>query len=84
MHQVFWFVVFLAVFFSAKVSAAFQALQLATQSPQQVEIETFYVSEKYDGVRAYWDGKHLYTRHGRRLHVPERLVSRLAEDAARR
>ena len=29
-----------------------------------------WVSEKYDGVRALWDGQALYTRHGHRIHAP--------------
>ncbi len=30
-----------------------------------------WVSEKYDGVRAYWDGQHLWTRHGHRIAAPK-------------
>jgi len=29
-----------------------------------------WVSEKYDGVRAYWDGERLWTRHGREIQAP--------------
>lgn len=35
----------------------------------------FLVSEKLDGVRAYWDGEHLYTRSGRRITAPDWFVA---------
>lgn len=31
----------------------------------------YWVSEKYDGVRAYWDGQQLWTRHGHRILAPQ-------------
>jgi ATP-dependent DNA ligase len=36
-----------------------------------VDPSGFWISEKYDGVRAYWDGKHLVTRAGNTIHAPE-------------
>lgn len=36
-----------------------------------VDVSRYWVSEKYDGVRAYWDGKHLVTRAGNTIHAPE-------------
>ena len=29
------------------------------------------MSEKLDGIRAYWDGKHLISRGGKRIHAPK-------------
>lgn len=37
----------------------------------EVDVSHYWVSEKYDGVRAYWDGKHLVTRAGNTIHAPE-------------
>jgi len=37
----------------------------------EVDVSRYWVSEKYDGVRAYWDGKQLLTRAGNTLHAPE-------------
>lgn len=37
----------------------------------EVDVARYWVSEKYDGVRAYWDGKHLVTRAGNTIHAPE-------------
>lgn len=36
-----------------------------------VDIARYWVSEKYDGVRAYWDGRHLFTRAGNTIHAPD-------------
>lgn len=35
-----------------------------------VTLSEYWVSEKYDGVRAYWDGEKLITRHGSRVQSP--------------
>lgn len=37
----------------------------------EVDVSRYWVSEKYDGVRAYWDGKYLITRAGNPIHAPE-------------
>ena len=36
----------------------------------RIELADYWVSEKYDGVRAYWDGEKLLTRAGNRIHAP--------------
>lgn len=36
-----------------------------------VDVSRYWVSEKYDGVRAYWDGRQLVTRAGNTIHAPE-------------
>jgi len=38
----------------------------ATQTP----LAQYWVSEKFDGVRAYWNGQQLLTRSGRRIQAP--------------
>ncbi|MBB6184625.1 DNA ligase [Oleiagrimonas soli] len=35
-----------------------------------VDLSRYWVSEKFDGVRGYWDGHHLWTRGGQRVRVP--------------
>jgi len=37
----------------------------------EVDLSRYLVSEKYDGVRAYWDGSQLLTRAGHVLHAPD-------------
>ena len=45
-------------------------LQLATTYQPQESIADYWISEKLDGVRGYWDGKNLYTRRGHRINAP--------------
>jgi DNA ligase-1 len=40
-------------------------------------LQHYWVSEKYDGVRAYWDGKKLYTRSGRQIQAPADWIEHL-------
>lgn len=50
--------------------AAPQPLMLANVYRAGLPLADYWVSEKYDGVRAYWDGEQLYTRHGHHIHAP--------------
>ena len=45
-------------------------LMLAGVYRAGMSLQGWWVSEKYDGVRAYWDGQALWTRHGHRIHTP--------------
>jgi DNA ligase-1 len=53
------------------------ALLLARDLPPGLEPGGFLVSEKFDGVRAYWDGERLWTRRGHRLQAPASFVTQL-------
>ena len=53
---------------AASVSAA--PLMLANVYHPSVPLVDYWVSEKYDGVRGYWDGKQLLTRGGERINAP--------------
>ncbi len=46
------------------------ALLLAETYKENIDISEYLVSEKLDGVRAYWDGKHLLSRQGNRFYPP--------------
>lgn len=35
-----------------------------------IDLSAYWVSEKFDGVRGYWDGHHLWTRGGTRVQTP--------------
>jgi DNA ligase 1 len=41
-----------------------------------VDLSRYWVSEKYDGVRAYWDGTQLLTRGGNVIHAPAWFTAR--------
>ena len=40
-----------------------------------IDISHYWVSEKYDGVRAYWDGTRLLSRQGNEYHAPAWFVA---------
>lgn len=54
---------------SAATPAA-PALQLAGRWRAGLDVTAYWVSEKYDGLRGYWDGRQLLTRGGERVSAP--------------
>ncbi|MDD2845897.1 MAG: DNA ligase [Rhodoferax sp.] len=46
------------------------ALLLANVYRPGMDLQDYWVSEKYDGVRGYWDGQRLRTRGGEIIHAP--------------
>ena len=51
--------------------AAPPALMLADVYRRGMPLDGYWVSEKFDGVRGYWDGKQLWTRGGERVVAPD-------------
>ncbi|MEO9100977.1 MAG: DNA ligase [Burkholderiaceae bacterium] len=51
------------------------ALLLANLYRADLDLRDWWVSEKYDGVRGYWDGTQLLTRSGERIAVPTWFTS---------
>jgi DNA ligase-1 len=51
------------------------------QSANSVDISRYWVSEKLDGVRAYWDGERFVTRGGQPIHAPQWFVDGLPKQA---
>ncbi len=52
-------------------------LQLANSYQQQDAVADFWISEKLDGVRAFWDGHQLRSRSGQWIKLPEPLRKQL-------
>lgn len=52
------------------VASAPPALMLAKNFETGMSLTGFWVSEKYDGVRGYWDGRQLLTRGGNPVAAP--------------
>ena len=52
-------------------------LSLANLYHPEIELNHYWVSEKYDGVRAYWDGEHLITRQGNFIQAPPWFLAQL-------
>lgn len=56
-------------------------LMLAEVYRRGVSLDGFWVSEKYDGVRGYWDGKQLWTRGGEHVVAPAWFTAPLPRTA---
>ncbi|PSL83867.1 DNA ligase [Variovorax sp. WS11] len=56
--------------FTLAQAAAAPALLLADVYRRGMPLADYWVSEKYDGMRGYWDGKQLWTRGGERVAAP--------------
>ena len=52
------------------------ALKLANTYRDDLPLEEYLFSEKYDGVRAFWDGRKLVSRRGNRFNPPVWFSSR--------
>ena len=66
-HWLTWLLLLMA----ASVQAADRpTLWLAQKYPGGLDLQQYWVSEKYDGVRGYWDGTALWTRQGERIAAP--------------
>jgi DNA ligase-1 len=59
------------LFTVALASAAPPALELVDVYRGGVDLSQYWVSEKYDGVRGWWDGRQLWTRGGQRIQAPD-------------
>lgn len=50
-------------------------VMLANSYRPGIDLSAYWVSEKYDGLRAYWDGTRLLTRGGEIIHAPAWFVA---------
>ncbi|MDX1803921.1 MAG: DNA ligase [Alcanivorax sp.] len=50
-------------------------LELANRYQPGIRLSDYWVSEKLDGVRAYWDGHRLWSRQGHAFHPPAWFVA---------
>lgn len=71
------FIAALAAFGALPCADAAPALLLAQTAPADIDPTGYLVSEKYDGVRAVWDGHTLRFRSGLPIAAPAEFVSRL-------
>ncbi|MDP5253428.1 MULTISPECIES: DNA ligase [unclassified Vibrio] len=53
------------------------ALASTYQHGQELNWQDYWWSEKYDGVRGYWDGKQMRTRHGHIITLPPKWYADL-------
>ncbi|MFT6987164.1 MAG: DNA ligase-1, partial [Psychromonas sp.] len=64
----------LTLLLSPFIQAATPPIQLATLYHQDIDIKKYWVSEKLDGIRAYWDGKNLISRQGNIFNAPSWFI----------
>jgi len=55
-------------------------LLLANVWRPSIDPTGWWISEKYDGLRGYWDGQKLWTRNGNLIHAPEYFLAELPRD----
>jgi DNA ligase-1 len=53
------------------------ALLLANVWNPSIDPTGWWMSEKYDGLRGYWDGQKLWTRNGNLIHAPDYFLAEL-------
>jgi DNA ligase len=67
--------------FSETLGIAKPRLMLANVYPQKgspdIKLSSYWVSEKYDGVRALWDGKRFISRQGHEYRAPQWFIADL-------
>ncbi|NTS76888.1 DNA ligase [Catenovulum sp. SM1970] len=73
-----WFSLVLSCFAYAEGNLK-PALTLASVYTGSENIKEYFVSEKYDGVRAYWNGRELLTRSGNQIITPNWFVASLPD-----
>nr|WP_315972799.1 DNA ligase [Vibrio pomeroyi] len=56
-----------------------EQLVLANTYKQGIDVSEYWTSEKLDGIRALWDGKHFYTRNGNRIYAPKWFTESLPQ-----
>lgn len=56
-------------------------LMLLSDYDKAADLSGWVMSEKLDGVRAYWDGRYLLTKQGNRLHAPNWFIKQLPDFA---
>lgn len=69
----YFVIIFLSLFFVAKNSLAenYPQIQLANLYHKGINLNQYLVSEKLDGVRAYWNGKELISKQGNIINAPK-------------
>ncbi|MDQ3260465.1 MAG: DNA ligase [Pseudomonadota bacterium] len=77
-----WLIYLMAGFAHAQeASLAAPPLLLAHVASRDIDPAPYLISEKYDGVRAYWNGKTLRFRSGNRVNAPTWFIDRLPPPA---
>jgi DNA ligase-1 len=57
-----------------------EELMLATYWPDFTDPSGWWMSEKFDGIRCFWNGKMLFSRNGRVIKAPKWFLEGLPSD----
>ncbi|MEG3753306.1 DNA ligase [Psychromonas arctica] len=63
------------------IKQAAPAIQLPTQFREDIQISEYYISEKLDGIRAYWDGQQLLSKQGNVFTAPDWFIANFPRQA---
>lgn len=66
---------------AAAAEPRFSFLLASSFDPQKHTLGDYYLSEKLDGVRAYWNGRHLVSRGGQEFAAPQWFLDSLPNTA---
>jgi DNA ligase-1 len=69
-----YLILFIFLFSPSLVFSGSLSLQKALVYKDNEKINGFYMSEKLDGIRGYWDGKNLLTRKGNIINAPKWFI----------
>lgn len=61
---------FIILIITISVSFSFDLQKPKTYDKNKHNINNWYMSEKLDGIRAYWDGKELLSKNGNKIYAP--------------
>ena len=85
MHRIvnLYLSIIFALLFSSSVLSepSTPPLLLAKVYSPEININDYWISEKLDGVRAYWDGTNLRSRKGNIIRAPDSFIAALPEIA---
>jgi DNA ligase-1 len=65
------------LFSTAAAETRFSFLLASSFDPQKHSLDDYFLSEKLDGVRAYWNGSHLVSRGGNEIAAPQWFLESL-------
>jgi len=71
----FCFIVHTNSFAAEAIESQRAPVMLANVYHPGIDLSVYWVSEKYDGIRGYWDGKRLLTRGGEEVYPPAWFIA---------
>jgi len=70
-HIIFLLLTFLPIAHALSTPPELLLAKTYAKGNKEINIKHYFISEKYDGVRALWDGKQLLSRQGNIYHAPD-------------